>query len=241
MMISLSILEYEPELYKHMENLARSEALSKILRLIETGKVHILHIDVMRPPMIPNKTRFSVKLIRRLYEMLHERIPFAIHLMVQNPFPILSEINEFINKKERHKTIVFIQVESFISEEEIVKSIKLLREYGYKAGICLDLPTPQRTLTDRIIEAADIVLLMSVPMGEGGQKYSSEATRRISHLYRRFPNKTIEVDGGINPQTIAIAAKAGVRMAVIGSFITLSKDPTKAIHDLEASLKRTQV
>ncbi len=241
MMISLSILEYEHELSKYIDNLAQSKALSKMFQLIETSKVHMLHIDVMRPPMIPDKTSFSVELIRRLYETLHKRIPLAIHLMVKDPFPIVNEINEFITKKERRKIIVFIQVESFNSEEDTVKSIALLKKYGYKAGVCLDLPTPQKTLRDRIVEAADIVLLMSVPMGKGGQRYSSKATRRIAYLNRRIPNITIEVDGGINPQTIVIAAKAGAKIAVVGSYITLSKDPVKAIYEIDANLKRAQV
>jgi ribulose-phosphate 3-epimerase len=168
-----------------------------------------------------------------MYEILHEKTPLAIHLMVKDPFPIVEKTNEFIQKEERHETTVFIQVESFSSEEETIRSLNLLKEYGYKAGICLDLPTPRRILRPKIIETADTVLLMTVPMGEGGQKYSDKATRRIVYFSRRFPHKIIEVDGGINFQTIVLAQKAGAKIAVVGSFITQNKDPTRAIRELE--------
>jgi len=236
-MISLSILEYEPDLSEHMGNIEESEAFSQITRLIQTGKIHRVHIDVMRPPMIPGKTRFPVELIRRLHEKLHGKTQLAIHLMVSGPLSFIEKINEFIARENRAETTIFIQCESFSAEQETVKALRLLKDYGYAAGICLDLPTPRSILTKKIVESADTVLLMSVPMGEGGQKYSARATKRIAYFSQRFPSKTVEVDGGISPQTIAVAKKAGAEIAVVGSFITQKTDPVKAVEELERSLE----
>jgi len=237
MMISLSILEYESDFLEHKDAVEESGSFSQITRLIDSGKIHRVHIDVMRPPMIPGKTRFPVELIRRLHESLRRRTRLAIHLMVSDPLPIIQKINEFIAREDRAETTIFIQCESFSSEEETVKALRLLKDCGYAAGICLNLPTPRSILTEKIVESADTVLLMSVPMGEGGQKYSARATRRIAYFSQRFPRKIIEVDGGMNPQTIAAARKAGARIAVVGSFITQNTDPIKALEELERSLE----
>ncbi|MEM2914462.1 MAG: hypothetical protein QXH91_03550 [Candidatus Bathyarchaeia archaeon] len=236
MLISLSILDYEPDLEKHVNNLEKSEAFLKIIKLIKTGKIHKVHIDVMRPPMIPDQTKFSIDLVKRLYEKLHKETILAIHLMVHNPLPIIEKINTFIPKNQRAKTFVIIQRESYTSEEESIKALQLLKKYGYKAGICLNLTTPSEALTDKIVENADRVLFMSVPMGHGGQKYSDEATNRISAVARKFPNKPIEVDGGIDPKTIVIARRAGAKIAVVGSFITRNDDPERAVEELEQNL-----
>jgi ribulose-phosphate 3-epimerase len=240
MLISLSVLEYEPDLSEHLDDLAESEALSQIIGLIQTGRIHRVHIDVMRPPMIPRKPRFSVELMRRLYEALHKKVILAAHLMVENPFPIIERLNEFVPEEERAEMVIIIPRESFGSEEETIESLNLVKEYGYKAGICLDLPTPSETLTRKIMENVDTVLLMTVPMGRGGQKYSDEADKRIAYFSRLFPSKTIEVDGGIDPETIVLAENSGARIAVVGSFVTRNENPIKALLEIEQSLEHVQ-
>ncbi|MCW4019955.1 MAG: hypothetical protein NWF14_01815 [Candidatus Bathyarchaeota archaeon] len=237
MMISLSILEYEPDLSEHADNLAESKALPQIDGLIRSGKIHRVHIDVMRPPMIPGKTKFSVELIRRLYEALHNRTLLAAHLMVPDPFPIVERINAFMPKEERLELLIIIQRESFSSEEETVKALNLLKEFGYKVGICLNLPTSSETLTKEIVDSSDTVLLMTVPMGRGGQEYSDEGTERIAYFSQAFPDKMIEVDGGINAETIVLAEKAGAKIAVVGSFITRNENPVEAVLELQRGLE----
>jgi ribulose-phosphate 3-epimerase len=237
MLISLSILEYEQDLSKSLENLEKSEAFLNIIKLAQTGRVHDVHIDVMRPPIVP-RNKFSIDLIRKLYEELHDKIALTIHLMVGNPLEIIGEINSFIHKKERSETTIIVQVESFSSEHDALKVIKTLKKLGYMVGICLNLPTAEERLTYKIVESADMVLLMTVPMGAGKQKYCEEATERIKRFSQRFPNKLIEVDGGIDPETIVKVWEAGARAAVIGSYITASENPMESLIKLEKALKK---
>lgn len=237
MQIALSILEYEPDLAEHIDNISESEAFSKILSLIGTGKIHRVHIDIMRPPMIPDRTKFSVQLICRLHETFRTKIPLAAHLMVQEPFPIVEGMNSFISKEDRAGMTVIVQRESFRSEEETIDALNSLRELGYRTGICLNLPTPREILTSKIVENTDTVLLMSVPMGKGGQEYGEDATERIAHFSRKFPSKIIEVDGGIDSQTILEARGAGAGVVVVGSFITRNEDPEGAVLELKRSLR----
>ena len=128
MLISLSILEYESELPKHINDLSESLAFLQILQLAGTKRIHCLHIDVMRPPLIPDRTAFSIELIKELYHALSQKIPLAIHLMVLDPILIIDEIGKFISRRERANTSVIIQRESFDSENETLKAFDLVRE-----------------------------------------------------------------------------------------------------------------
>lgn len=237
MLISLSILEYEPELSRNIDGLKGSKAFSEIVKLVESGEIYDVHIDVMRPPMIPNKSKFSIPLIRKLYEELCGKIPITLHLMVNDPFEILNEVNKFIEENRRSEITVIIQVESFDSEDEIIKAIKAIRAYGYRVGVCLNLPTPKDRLTGTIVRNADILLFMTVPMGAGGQKFREESIPRIREFSQRFPNKIIEVDGGINVETISKVWRAGARVAVVGSYITANENSVEALLNLKRRLR----
>ena len=238
MLISLSILEYEQDLSNNIDDLSRSRSFLQILKLIETKRIYSVHVDVMRPPLIPDRTAFSIGLIEKLYHMLSRRIPLAIHLMVPDPLAIINETGRFVSREERLENLVIIQRESFDSENETLRAIHHLRGQNYsKIGVCLDLPTPCEALSEKIVEAADMILLMTVRMGRGGQKYSDEGTKKISYFSQRYPNKFIEVDGGINPQTARIAREAGAKAAVVGSFITRSSNPIEALLELMRSLE----
>jgi ribulose-phosphate 3-epimerase len=237
MLISLSILDYEPELAAHLDDISESKSMITILGLIQTGKIQRVHIDIMKPPMIPKKTAFKTDLIRALYQSLKDKIPLASHLMVDDPYPIIEEMNTFIPRKERGNFEIFIQRESFSSKADTIKALNFLKECNYLSGICLNLPTSTEVLTSNIIEASDMILLMTVPMGSGGQGYSVEGSRRIILFSKRFPKKTIAVDGGMNPKTIVEAEKAGAKIVIIGSFITRNEHPIKAVLELEQSLK----
>ncbi len=233
MLISLSILDYEPELATHLNDISESKSMITILGLIKTGKIQRVHIDVMKPPMIPKKTAFKTDLICALYQSLKYKIPLASHLMVDDPYAIIEEMNMFILRKERGNFEIFVQRESFSSEADTVKALNYLKECNYLSGICLNLPTSTEVLTSNIIEASDMILLMTVPMGAGGQGYSEEGSRRITHFSKKFPKKPIAVDGGMNPKTIVRAEKAGAKIAIIGSFITRNENPINAVLELE--------
>jgi ribulose-phosphate 3-epimerase len=236
-MISLSILEYEDELSRDVNNIEESRAFINIISLANTGKIYSVHIDVMRPPMIPDKSKFPLSLIRKLYEKLIGRIRLDIHLMVDKPINLLEEINKFIARGDRANITVIVQVESFNSEEEAINSIETVRKNGYIAGISLNLPTPEEKLTEKIVNVADVILLMSVPMGSGGQSFHKESIGRIRRFSELFPDKIIEVDGGINSETIIKVRDAGARIAVVGSYITSSSNPLETLLKIDNALK----
>ncbi len=238
--ISLSLLEYESDLLKHLDQFKCSKVFSQILELVVSGKLYSLHIDVMRPPLISNRSAFPIELIRRIYENLHERITLEIHLMVKEPELLIEDINKFVEPDGRTEVSMIIQREAYGSEEEVIKTLRAIKTLGYRAGIGLNLPTPFKSLTEEIIKNADLVLIMSVPMGKGGQKYDDQATERIKVIASRFPDKPIKVDGGINDKTVQSVKKAGAKILVIGSFVSMSKKPLAVLENLERMLENPQ-
>ena len=237
MLVSLSILDYEPELASNIDGISECGAMKTILSLMKTGKINRVHIDVMRPPMIPKRTAFRTDLIRAVCESLRGKILLGAHLMVGDPYPIIEQLNAFVPRSERADFEIFIQRESFSSEADTIKALEFLKGCNYKSGVCLNLPTPTEALTAPIVEASDVVLLMTVPMGAGGQGYSEEGSRRIALFSNRHLEKAIAVDGGMNPKTIVEAQKAGAKIAIVGSFITRNENPVNAVNEICRSLE----
>lgn len=236
--ISLSILEYEEALSRRIGDLESSEVLPTILELVDSGMLFSLHVDVMRPPLIPHGSSFQLELIRDLYFPLHNRIFLEIHLMMKEPELLIEEITEFVEPRCRGNVALIVQREAYVSEEEVIKGLRIIKNLGYKAGIGLNLPTPFKSLTDGMIENADIVLIMSVPMGKGGQRYNAQASRRIKSVSERFPDKLIKVDGGINDKTARSVVEAGASILVVGSYITRNKDPIGVLMRLTTTLSQ---
>jgi ribulose-phosphate 3-epimerase len=135
------------------------------------------------------------------------------------------------------KTLVIIQYEAYLQEDKVINALQTLHALGYKAGIGLDLPTPVEKLTKEIVDKSDLVFLMAVPMGKGGQKYDQSATEKIRHVSKAFPRKVIEVDGGINDKTIKYAKDAGAKILVIGSYITNNIEPLDVLEKISKILK----
>ena len=237
-LISLSILEYERELSKRIGDLESSEAFSKIVQLVDSGMLYSLHIDVMRPPLIPDRSSFQLELIRDLYFLLHNKTVLEIHLMMNEPELLIQEINRFIKPRHRANIALIIQREAYVSEEGVIERLEIIRDLGYRTGIGLNLPTAFDSLTDDIIGNADIVLIMSVPMGKGGQRFDVEASMRIKSGSERFPDKLIKVDGGINDETARSVVEAGAGILVVGSYITRNKEPISVLMRLKGVLSQ---
>jgi len=235
-LISLSILEYERELSKRIGDLESSEAFSKIAQLVDSGMLYSLHIDVMRSPLIPHRSSFQLELIRNLYFLLHNKTVLEIHLMMNEPELLIGEINKFVEPNHRAKVALIIQREAYASEEEVIERLEIIKDLGYRVGIGLDLPTAFESLTNSTISNADIVLIMSVPMGKGGQKYNAQASMRIKSVSKQFPDKLIKVDGGVNDRTARLVVEAGASILVIGSYVTMDKKPTSALMSLKRVL-----
>ncbi|CCL98295.1 uncharacterized protein FIBRA_00289 [Fibroporia radiculosa] len=113
--------------------------------------------------------------------------------------------------------------------------IHAIHERKMKAGVAISPDTPSTAITDEVGEAADMLLVMTVYPGRGGQKFLERCVPKVAELRVRFPDKDIEVDGGVGPKTVDVCAEAGSNVIVAGTAIFNAPEPEQVI----ALLKRT--
>jgi len=202
--------------------------IEKETKRIEKAGADIIHLDIMDGHFVPNITfgPMIVKAIKRC-----TRLPLDVHLMIENPYFYLKS---FADSGTDYLTI---SLETVIHLHRTVSAIKELK---LKAGCALNPATPF-DLVKPVMKDLDLLLLMTVNPGFGGQKFIPEVLPKIKEA-KEFIVKSklrteIQVDGGINPQTAKLVVKAGATILVSGNFIFKSKDYGKAIENLRASDK----
>ncbi|MGA2379008.1 MAG: ribulose-phosphate 3-epimerase [Spirochaetia bacterium] len=178
------------------------------LRAVEAAGADWIHVDVMDGHFVPNLTMgpLSVEAVRRV-----TALPIDAHLMIDNP-------DDFIEKfAAAGATHISVHAESVV---HLNRSLQLVRSCGAHPGIALG-PAAPLSLLDWSLEYADFVLLLAVNPGFGGQEFQPGVLNKIralrAELARRGLSMIVESDGGINEQTIADFAAAGVDAFVIGS------------------------
>lgn len=187
---------------------------------IEQAGAEVLHIDVMDGHFVPNITigPLVVKSLRP-----HSQMRFDVHLMIENPE---QYIEAFAEAGADHITV------HLEATHHIHRAIQQIKSLGLTAGVSLNPATPLDGLK-YIIEQLDMVLIMSVNPGFGGQKFIPEVLPKIRilrrHLDQMQSNCEIEVDGGINLQTASTVAKAGADILVAGAAVFGQPDPAEAV------------
>lgn len=182
-----------------------------------------LHLDVMDGRFVPNIT-FGAPVIKSIRNKTN--LVFDVHLMIDEP---LKYIEDF---RKAGADIITFHVESSSPAEETVDKI---RECGCKAGISVKPGTGVEEILP-LLDKLDMVLVMTVEPGFGGQSFMPETMEKIktlrSEIERRGLSVDIQVDGGINEKTVAIAASAGANVFVAGSAVFGAADPAEEIGKL---------
>lgn len=202
--------------------------LEEQVALIEKGGAHFIHVDVMDGHFVPNIS-FGAVVMKSL--LSKTKLPFDVHLMIENPDQYLED---FVLENTEFITV---HAEACTHLHRTVEHIKSL---GIKAGVSLNPATPLSSL-DAIIEDIDMVLIMSVNPGFGGQKFIPSSLKKISELKeikeKRNPDLVIEVDGGITPENIKTVTDAGVDLVVAGSTVFGAPDIEKRVKELLEKIK----
>ncbi len=198
--------------------------LSQQIRLVELGGADWIHCDVMDGHFVPNLT-FGPIIVEAVKRSTH--LPVDVHLMIKNPDNL---IEDFIKAGANYLTV---------HEEEVVhlnRTINRIKEFGAKAGVSINPSTPVQNL-EYIAEYVDLVLLMSVNPGFGGQSFISNVIKKIMELVelrnKLNANFLIEIDGGIDSSTILPTLEAGVDVFVAGSSIFKADNITAATAELK--------
>ncbi|MDD6706968.1 MAG: ribulose-phosphate 3-epimerase [Eubacterium pyruvativorans] len=184
----------------------------------------LIHVDVMDGHFVPNIS-FGASVMKSLDSL--ETAPYDVHLMIENPD---SYLGDFVTEKTEYITV---HQEAC---KHLHRTIQHIRSYGVGAGVSLNPATPVSSL-ENILEDVDLVLIMSVNPGFGGQSLISSTLRKIRKLAEiREKNDLkfrIEIDGGVNLKTIQDVAETGVDIIVAGSAVFGAEDLEKRVAELK--------
>lgn len=185
-----------------------------------------LHLDVMDGHFVPNLT-FGAPVVKCLRSKI-EKAFFDMHMMVASPEQWIQDIAD----AGADQYTFHLEATS-----EPAKVIRKIKEAGMKVGIGIK---PKTDISDVVQYVKDInmVLIMTVEPGFGGQKFMADMMHKVKHIRELFPFIDIEVDGGVGPANIEIVAEAGANMIVSGTAVVKSPDPKKAIHDLRVGVEK---
>ena len=198
--------------------------LADDIYMLNRSRADMIHCDVMDGVFVPNIS-FGIPVISQISKISEK--PLDVHLMIINPDQYVEAF------RDAGAEILTIHYEACT---HLHRSIERIKRAGMKAGICLNPHTPVMLL-EEIINDSDMILLMSVNPGFGGQYFIENTYQKVSRLkeliLRKNSKALIEIDGGVNFETGKNLYKAGADILVSGSFIFQSEDPGETIKRLK--------
>lgn len=195
--------------------------LGKELSRMEAAGADWIHLDVMDGHFVPNIT-IGPPVVEALRP--HSRLPFDVHLMIENP-------ERYVGAFARAGAdLITFHLEAADDPGELARVIR--EKWQKKVGISISPRTPAGAVFG-LLEAVDLVLVMTVNPGFGGQKFMKAVIPKIQEIYHHLPEGVdLEVDGGVKAASVGLAAAAGANVIVAGTAILRAQDPAEVIRTL---------
>ena len=198
--------------------------LERDIKLVETNGADWIHVDVMDGHFVPNIT-IGTPVTAALKRVAS--VPLDVHLMIENPEKYAQD---FI---KAGADILTFHYEAMNNDDEVFKLIRFIKDHGVKAGLSIKPKTPVEKIIPFLNEV-DLLLVMTVEPGFGGQKFMEDCAEKIKVIRTNAPESLIvQVDGGINADTGRICRDFGANSLVAGNYIYKSADIKSAINSLK--------
>lgn len=198
--------------------------LGKDVEMVNKSKADWIHLDIMDGVFVPNIS-YGLPIVAQIKKIAEK--PLDVHLMIVQPERYIEEF------KKAGADILTVHLEA---STHLHRTLQQIKACGMKAGVALNPHTPINQLED-IIQDIDVVLIMSVNPGFGGQSFiehALEKVKKLKQLIETTQSKTlIEIDGGVNLETGQQLVSAGADALVAGSFVFKSQDPQATIRELK--------
>lgn len=200
--------------------------LQKEVEMLNTSQADWIHVDIMDGVFVPNIS-FGIPVTKAIHS--HAKKPLDVHLMIVNPDQYLQAF------ADAGAAVLTVHLEACT---HLHRSLQAIKNLGVKAGVAINPHTPVELLSE-VIQDIDVVCVMSVNPGFGGQKFIANSLSKVSRLKNLILSKNsptlIEVDGGVTSANAAELVAAGADILVAGSFVFSSADAHQTIADLRLS------
>ena len=193
--------------------------LGEAIQMVEESEAEWVHCDIMDGHFVPNIS-YGIPIVKAVRPATKKVVD--CHLMIEHPELYVEAF------ATAGADMITVHQEACI---HLDRQVAQIHDLGCRAGVALNPATPVETLVD-ILHAVDMVLIMSVNPGFGGQKFIPRALDKVRRLRALAPDLLIQVDGGVNAETGAKLVAAGADVLVAGSYVFGAKEPREAIHSL---------
>ncbi len=195
--------------------------LEREIRRLEEAGVHALHLDVMDGDFVPNFT-YGMTIVEACRK--HTSLLIDVHLMISKPERYLRQF------REAGADCITFHIEA---QPEARPLLEEIRSLGAASGIVLNPGTPVESIKS-CLDLCDVVLVMSVQAGFGGQSFNPIVLEKLREVRRLAPDVLLEIDGGVNATTAQRVGQAGAQLLVVGSGVFAHPDYTQAVKSLTA-------
>lgn len=193
--------------------------LGEAIQMVEESEAEWVHCDIMDGHFVPNIS-YGIPIVKAVRPATKKVVD--CHLMIEHPELYVEAF------AAAGADMITVHQEACV---HLDRQVAQIHDLGCKAGVALNPATPVETLVD-ILHAVDMVLIMSVNPGFGGQKFIPRALDKVRRLRALAPDLLIQVDGGVNAETGAQLVAAGAKVLVAGSYVFGAAEPREAIHSL---------